>query len=52
MTNLLAAVLIVVGLLLFCALCAGIMLLFLIWRIARGFERTTRVAAAPAAARP
>ena len=38
MTNILAAILIVLGLLLFCGICAAILLCWLIWCIARGFE--------------
>lgn len=39
MTNIFAAILILLGLLLFCCICGAIMLLVLIWRIAREFER-------------
>lgn len=42
MTDLLAAILIVLGLLLFCALFAATLLFWLIWRIVRGAERSAR----------
>lgn len=42
MTNILAAILILLGLLLFCGICATILLCWLIWRIARGAEEAAR----------